>query len=278
LQRPENFCGMHFFNPVYRMPLVEVIRGEKSSEVAIATTVAYAEAMGKTPIVVNDCAGFLVNRVLFPYFAGFDALVRDGVAIQHIDKVMEKFGWPMGPAYLLDVVGIDTAHHASEVMAEAYPDRMSKEFKSATDALYENERYGQKNNVGFYKYELDKRGKQKKIPDVNAISIIKTVCVNTIKISDEEVIDRMMIPMCMETVRCVEEGIVDHPLDADMGLILGIAFPTFRGGALRYIEEMGMQEFCDCAEKYSHISPIYLPTKGLLKMAKRKETFYPKVG
>lgn len=278
LQCPENFCGMHFFNPVYRMPLVEVIRGEKSSEVAIATTVAYAEAMGKTPIVVNDCAGFLVNRVLFPYFSGFDALVRDGVEIQRIDKVMEKFGWPMGPAYLLDVVGIDTAHHASEVMAEAYPDRMSKEYKSATDALYENERFGQKNNVGFYKYELDKRGKQKKIADGNAISIIKTVRVNTIEISDEIIIDRMMIPMCMETVRCVEEGIVDHPLDADMGLILGIAFPTFRGGALRYIEEVGMQEFCDRAEKYSHISPIYLPTKGLLKMAKRKETFYPKVG
>jgi len=278
LQRPENFCGMHFFNPVYRMPLVEVIRGEKSSEVAIATTVAYAEAMGKTPIVVNDCAGFLVNRVLFPYFAGFDALVRDDVEIQRIDKVMEKFGWPMGPAYLLDVVGIDTAHHASEVMAEAYPDRMSKEFKSATDALYENERYGQKNDVGFYKYELDKRGEQKKIPDENAISIIKTVCVNTVEVSDEEIVDRMMIPMCMETVRCVEEGIVDHPLDADMGLILGIAFPIFRGGALRYIEEMGMQEFCDRAEKYSHISPIYLPTKGLLKMAKKKETFYPKVG
>jgi len=278
LQRPEQFCGMHFFNPVYRMPLVEVIRGEKTSEAAIATTVAYAEAMGKTPIVVNDCAGFLVNRVLFPYFSGFNALVRDGVMIQRIDKVMEKFGWPMGPAYLLDVVGIDTAHHASEVMAEAYPDRMSKKFKSATDALYKSERYGQKNNVGFYKYELDKRGKQKKIPDDDAINIIEAVCVNSIEISDEDIVDRMMIPMCMETVRCVEEGIVNHPLDADMGLILGIAFPTFRGGALRYIEEVGMQEFCDRAEKYSHISPNYIPTKGLLKMAKNKETFYPQVG
>lgn len=278
LQRPEQFCGMHFFNPVYRMPLVEVIRGEKSSEVAVATTVAYAEAMGKTPIVVNDCAGFLVNRVLFPYFAGFDALVRDGVDIQRIDKVMEKFGWPMGPAYLLDVVGIDTAHHASEVMAEAYPERMSKEFKSATDALYKNERYGQKNNFGFYKYEFDKRGKQKKLADEDAIRIIDSVRVNTIEVTDEEIVDRMMIPMCMETVRCVEEGIVEHPLDADMGLILGIAFPTFRGGALRYIEEIGLQEFCDRAEKYTPISPIYAPTKGLLKMAKKKQTFYPKVG
>ena len=276
LQRPEQFCGMHFFNPVYRMPLVEVIRGEKSSESAIATTVAYAEAMGKTPIVVNDCAGFLVNRVLFPYFAGFDALVRDGVEFQRIDKIMERFGWPMGPAYLLDVVGIDTAHHASEVMAEAYPDRMSKEFKSATDALYESERYGQKNNVGFYKYELDKRGKQKKLEDEKTQSIIEMVRVSTTEVSDEEIIDRMMIPMCMETVRCVEEGIVDHPLDVDMGLILGIAFPTFRGGALRYIEETGLQEFCDRAERYSHISPIYIPNQRFVEYGKEKANFLSK--
>ena len=277
LQRPEKFCGMHFFNPVYRMQLVEVIRGEKTSEATIATTVAYAEALGKTPIVINDCPGFLVNRVLFPYFSGFDALVRDGVEIQRIDKVMERFGWPMGPAHLLDVVGIDTAYHASEVMAQAYPDRMSKKFKSATDVLYKSERYGQKNNIGFYKYEFDKRGKQKKIFDDDVTNILEAIYMNSIKISDEDIIDRMMIPMCMETVRCVEEGIVNHPLDADMGLILGIAFPTFRGGALRYIEEMGIQEFCDRAEKYSHISPIYIPTKGLLKMAMNKETFYPKV-
>ena len=121
LKRPENFCGMHFFNPVQKMPLVEVIRGAKSGERAVATTVGYALAMGKTPIVVNDCPGFLVNRVLFPYFAGFMMLVKDGVDFQRIDKVMEKFGWPMGPAYLLDVVGIDTAHHADAVMAAGLP-------------------------------------------------------------------------------------------------------------------------------------------------------------
>ncbi|KZZ45651.1 multifunctional fatty acid oxidation complex subunit alpha, partial [Oleiphilus sp. HI0085] len=106
LKRPENFCGMHFFNPVHMMPLVEVIRGEKTSEETIATTVAYAKAMGKTPVVVNDCPGFLVNRILFPYFGGFAALVRDGADFQRVDKIMEKFGWPMGPAYLLDVVGM----------------------------------------------------------------------------------------------------------------------------------------------------------------------------
>lgn len=274
LQRPELFCGMHFFNPVYRMPLVEVIRGEKTNETAIATTVAYAKAMGKTPIVVNDCAGFLVNRVLFPYFAGFDALVRDGVDLQRIDKIMQTFGWPMGPAYLLDVVGIDTAHHASEVMADAYPSRMRKDYKTASDVMFEHQRYGQKNKLGFYKYELDKKGKLKKVVDDQVPGILNKICSAPIEISDEEIIDRMMIPMCMETVRCVEDGIVDHPLDADMGLILGIAFPTFRGGALRYIEEMGLKEFCQRAKKYSAISPVYKPTEGLLAMAKNKQLFY----
>ena len=149
LQRPENFCGMHFFNPVHKMPLVEVIRGEQSSERAVATTVGYALAMGKTPIVVNDCPGFLVNRVLFPYFAGFIMLVNEGVDFQKIDKVMEKFGWPMGPAYLLDVVGIDTGHHANAVMATGFPDRMASKDRTAIQAMFEAGRFGQKNGRGF---------------------------------------------------------------------------------------------------------------------------------
>lgn len=120
LERPENFVGMHFFNPVHRMPLVEVIRGEKSSEEAIATTVALASKMGKVPVVVNDCPGFLVNRVLFPYFGAFDLLLKQGADFAHVDKVMEKFGWPMGPAYLIDVVGLDTGVHGAEVMAEGF--------------------------------------------------------------------------------------------------------------------------------------------------------------
>ncbi len=148
LKRPENFCGMHFFNPVHRMPLVEVIRGEKTSDETIAKVVAWASKMGKTPIVVNDCPGFFVNRVLFPYFAGFSQLLRDGADFRKIDKVMEKqFGWPMGPAYLLDVVGIDTAHHAQAVMAAGFPQRMQKDYRDAIDALFDANRFGQKNSL-----------------------------------------------------------------------------------------------------------------------------------
>ena len=154
LKRPENFCGMHFFNPVHRMPLVEIIRAKSSSEKAIATTVAYAQAMRKTPIVVNDCPGFLVNRILFAYFGGFNKLVADGGNVAAIDKALERFGWPMGPAYLLDVVGMDTGKHAAGVMAEGFPDRMASDSKTVIDALYEADRLGQKNGKGFYQYEL----------------------------------------------------------------------------------------------------------------------------
>ena len=206
LKRPENFLGMHFFNPVHRMPLVEVIKGAKTSPEAVATIVGYATAMGKTPIVVNNCPGFLVNRILFPYFGGWSALLRDGADFVNMDKIAESFGWPMGPAYLQDVVGIDTSHHVGDVLAEGYPDRMGKDFKTALDVMFENKRYGQKNGIGFYKYETDPKGKPKRVPAPDTYELLKAVQPNgTRDFSEEEIIDRLMIPMVIETARCVEE-------------------------------------------------------------------------
>ncbi|PID42213.1 MAG: fatty acid oxidation complex subunit alpha FadB [Proteobacteria bacterium] len=274
LKRPENFCGMHFFNPVHMMPLVEVIRGEKSSEKAIATTVSYAKAMGKTPIVVNDCPGFLVNRILFPYFGGFIGLVRDGADFQRVDKIMEKFGWPMGPAYLLDVVGMDTAIHAGEVMAEGFPDRMKNEGTTAIDVMFKADRYGQKTDKGFYLYELDKKGKQKKVKDDSVYDLLKPAVNGTKEFTDEEIIERMMIPLCIETVRCLEDKIVETPAEADMGLIFGIGFPPFRGGALRYVDSIGLDEFCKMAEKYADLGPLYQPTEGMKEMAKAGKKYF----
>jgi 3-hydroxyacyl-CoA dehydrogenase/enoyl-CoA hydratase/3-hydroxybutyryl-CoA epimerase/enoyl-CoA isomerase len=274
LKRPENFCGMHFFNPVHMMPLVEIIRGAKTSDETIAKVVAYAQAMGKTPVVVNDCPGFLVNRVLFPYFGGFAALLRDGGDFQKIDKVMEKFGWPMGPAYLLDVVGMDTAVHANEVMAEGFPDRMKADYKSAMQVLFEADRYGQKNDNGFYKYELDRKGKQKKVFDESVLELIKPVVGEAKDFSDEEIIERVMVPMCIETVRCLEEGIVEDPAEADMGLIFGIGFPPFRGGALRYIDSLGLDKFCEIADKYADLGKLYHPTEKMREMAKKGQKYF----
>ncbi|MFC3150323.1 fatty acid oxidation complex subunit alpha FadB [Litoribrevibacter euphylliae] len=274
LKRPENFLGMHFFNPVHMMPLVEIIRGKKTSDEAVAKVVAYAQAMGKTPVVVNDCPGFLVNRVLFPYFGGFAGLLRDGANFQKVDKVMEKFGWPMGPAYLLDVVGMDTAVHANEVMAEGFPDRMKADYKSAMQVLFENDRYGQKNDKGFYAYELDRKGKQKKVVDESVYGLIKDVVADEKDFSDEEIIERVMVPMCIETVRCLEEGIVEDPAEADMGLIFGIGFPPFRGGALRYIDSMGLDKFCEIADKYADLGKLYHPTEKMRDMAKKGEKYF----
>ncbi|TVU67347.1 MULTISPECIES: fatty acid oxidation complex subunit alpha FadB [Cobetia] len=275
LKRPENFCGMHFFNPVHRMPLVEVIRGEKSSDAAIAATVAYARQMGKTPIVVNDCPGFLVNRVLFPYFGGFSLLVEKGADYQRVDKVMEKFGWPMGPAYLLDVVGMDTAVHANAVMAEGFPERMAREGKTAIQVMYDNKRLGQKNDLGFYRYEEDRKGKPKKLSDEAAQALVAEVVTETREFSDEDIIARMMVPLCMETIRCLEDNIVGSPAEADMALIYGIGFPPFRGGALRYVDAMGVAEFVALADSLAEeLGPLYRPTDALRERATRGEAFY----
>ena len=274
LKRPENFCGMHFFNPVHMMPLVEVIRGEKTSDDTIAKTVSYALALGKKPIVVNDCPGFLVNRVLFPYFHGFSALVRDGIDFQRIDKLMERFGWPMGPAYLLDVVGMDTAVHAGKVMADGYPSRMSTSEKSAIDVMFENQRLGQKNDKGFYQYTIDKKGKSKKEQDDAVAALLQPVIKQQIELEDEQIIARMMIPLCLETVRCLEEGIVSSAYEADLGLVYGIGFPPFLGGALNYIDSMGVKSFCDLADSFSELGELYTPTDQLRSMAGKGQSFF----
>lgn len=276
LTRPENFCGMHFFNPVHRMPLVEVIRGKKSSEQAIATTVAYATALGKTPIVVNDCPGFLVNRVLFPYFAGFMNLIRDGVDFQRVDRVMEKFGWPMGPAYLLDVVGIDTAHHADAVLAEAFPDRMKAPFKTAISAMYEAKRFGQKNGVGFYRYVPDKKGPPKKEVDPAVMEVLKPVVERQLNasVTDEEIVERMMLPMIIECSRCLEEQIVSSAVEVDLGLVYGLGFPPFRGGALQYADRLGLKKVCESAQKYTSLGQLYEPTVQMNQLALSGKSFY----
>lgn len=274
VKRPEQFCGMHFFNPVHRMPLVEVIRGEKTSEETIATVVSYAQKMGKTPIVVNDCPGFLVNRILFPYFGGFAMLLRDGANFEQVDKLMEGFGWPMGPAYLMDVVGIDTGVHAQAVMAEGFPERMNQDFKTAMDVMYEQQRYGQKNGQGFYRYETDKKGKPKKVSDETAHELVAGVRQQEQTLSDDDIINRLMIPMCLETVRCLEDGIVDTAAEADMGLVYGIGFPPFRGGALKYIDDMGVSDFVALCDRYADLGKLYEPTEKLREMAKSDQKFH----
>ncbi len=251
LKRPEKFCGMHFFNPVPKMPLVEIIRGAKTSPETIATAVMYASAMGKTPIVVNDCPGFLVNRVLFAYFTAFNQLIAEGVDFVRIDKVMEKWGWPMGPAYLLDVVGVDTANHASEVMAKGFPDRMPLKPDYSVALLYKAQRFGQKNGKGFYVYSVDAKGKPKKEvnPDVYPMIGLNASALNT-TITDSEIVDRLMLPFIFESARCLEEKIVDEAYELDMAMLNGLGFPPFRGGPMRYAQSIGVATLIEKGNTY----------------------------
>ena len=274
LKRPQNFVGMHFFNPVNMMPLVEVIRGKQSSEEAVAATVKLASKMGKTPVVVNDCPGFFVNRVLFPYFAGFHMLMRDGADFQAIDKAMERFGWPMGPAYLMDVVGMDTGVHAAEVMAQGFPDRMRHEWRNATQVLVDNQRYGQKNGKGYYVYAPDKKGKPKKAVDPATYDLIKGVVAERKEFAPEEIVARCMVPMVNEVARCLEEKIVASPQEADMSLLYGVGFPPFRGGACRYVDQTGAANYVAAADKLASLGKVYEVPQLLRDMAASGKKFF----
>ncbi|WP_117236277.1 fatty acid oxidation complex subunit alpha FadB [Vibrio maerlii] len=275
LKRPENFCGMHFFNPVHRMPLVEIIRGEHTSDETINRVVAYAAKMGKSPIVVNDCPGFFVNRVLFPYFGGFSQLLNDGADFVQVDKVMErKFGWPMGPAYLLDVVGLDTAHHAQAVMAQGFPERMAKDQRDAIDALFEADRFGQKNGSGFYSYTLDKKGRPKKSFNEDVLPLLESVSKPRQEFDDQTIIQRVMIPMINEVALCLEEGIIASPQEADMALVYGLGFPPFRGGVFRYLDSIGIANYVEMAKGYADLGAMYQVPQLLIDMASKGESFY----
>lgn len=275
LKKPERFCGMHFFNPVHRMPLVEIIRGKDTTDATVNAVVAATMKMGKTPIVVNDCPGFLVNRVLFPYFAGFSKLVLDGADFTKVDKVMEKdFGWPMGPAYLLDVVGMDTANHAAGVMADGFPERMKSIENDPVTLMYNEKRLGQKNGKGFYNYGTDKRGRPTKDAADEAYSLINQHAASGQSFEKDEIIARLMIPMANEAIRCLEENIVGSAAEADMALLYGLGFPPFRGGVFRWIETMGLDKFVELADKYAHLGAIYQVTDGVRKMAADGKSYF----
>jgi 3-hydroxyacyl-CoA dehydrogenase / enoyl-CoA hydratase / 3-hydroxybutyryl-CoA epimerase / enoyl-CoA isomerase len=276
LRRPEKFLGMHFFNPVPKMPLVEVVRGARTSPQAIAMVTGYAAAMGKTPIVVEDCPGFAVNRTLTPYLIAFLRLVHDGVDFQEIDKAMEAFGWPMGPAYLIDVIGMDITHHVVKIVSAEFAPRMDVPFETALEILLRDGRLGQKNGSGFYKYESNVEGRPRKEidRDTERLLVAGQPKVKT-RVSEEEIVARMMLPLILEAARCVEDGIVDSPGQMDMCLILGLGLPRYLGGALKYADYLGLKNVVERADGLASLSPIYHPSERLRAMAAAGDVFYP---
>ncbi|MZI93852.1 fatty acid oxidation complex subunit alpha FadB [Vibrio sp. CAIM 722] len=274
LNRPERFCGMHFFNPVHKMPLVEIIRGKQTNEATINQIVSLALQLNKSPIVVNDCPGFFVNRVLFPYLMAFRLLLKDGIDFVLIDKVMEQeFGWPMGPAWLLDIVGIDTAYHAQTVMNQGYPDRFKEIKDDVVALLFERQWLGNKTQQGFYCYSTDKKGHPIKQPNPELIELLSTQPHNKDH-NEQMIIDRMMIPMINESILCLEQNIISTAEEIDMALVYGLGFPPFRGGPCRYLETIGIDNYLRSTQPYQHLGPLYIPPNHLIQMNKSGKTFY----
>jgi 3-hydroxyacyl-CoA dehydrogenase/enoyl-CoA hydratase/3-hydroxybutyryl-CoA epimerase/enoyl-CoA isomerase len=181
----------------------------------------------------------------------------------------------MGPAYLLDVVGIDTAHHAQAVMAQGFPDRMAKSYRDAVDVMFDQQRFGQKNGTGFYRYSEDSKGNPRKQPDEAVDRLLAEIRPQAHEFSADEIIARMMVPMINEVVRCLEENIVASPAEADLALVYGIGFPPFHGGALRYLDTLGSRRYVELADRYAHLGALYQVPDGLRAKAESNARYYP---
>jgi len=268
VKQPGRFAGMHFFNPVDRMQLVEVIRGEQTSDQTVVTLVALAKRIGKTPIVVRDCPGFLVNRILFPYLNESLLMLEEGANPRDLDKAAVAFGMPMGPILLHDVVGIDTSLFAGKVIGTAFADRAVT--IKIVEELVKAGRLGQKTGSGFYSYARGSKGAD----DPALADLLKRVRTQPRSIGMEEMTERMFLPMLTEASRCLMEGIVRDPGELDMGLILGIGFPTFRGGLLRWADTLGLPRVLEMLKKYEHLGTRYQPTEQMRHLAASKRGFY----
>ena len=265
--RPEDVVGMHFFNPVDRMPLVEVIRGEKTSAVAMVTTAALARKLGKTVVYCNDGPGFVVNRILGPYMNESGFLLEEGNSIESLDKAMLDFGMPMGPMALLDEVGIDVAAKVAGILTEAFGARMQK--SGVVEKLYTDGRHGKKNGKGLYLYANGKRqGPDPSVYKVLGIEAPHAAEANT-------VVERMVLAMINEASLILDEKIVATAGELDLAMIMGTGFPPFRGGLLRYADSLGLNHIVTRLEALAaSAGPRYKPNEPLRRIAAGNSTFY----
>ncbi|MDH4228379.1 MAG: 3-hydroxyacyl-CoA dehydrogenase NAD-binding domain-containing protein [Nitrospirota bacterium] len=229
--RPERACGMHFFNPVPKMPLVEVVVGDKTAPETVALVTALSVRIGKLPLIVQECPGFLVNRILMPFINEAMLLLQEGARIEHVDQVLYDFGMPMAAFRLADEVGLDICHHVADVLHSGYGERMTP--ASGMGRLFDTGRYGRKVGKGFYKYE---NGKAKGV-DPETYRLVEGR--GSQSFGDEDVRDRCILAMVAEAARVLEEGIVENADMLDAGMVFGTGFPPFRGGLMRYVEERG---------------------------------------
>jgi 3-hydroxyacyl-CoA dehydrogenase/enoyl-CoA hydratase/3-hydroxybutyryl-CoA epimerase len=273
-RRPEDVVGLHFFNPVHKMPLVEVVRGPRTSDVAVATAVDLTRRIGKTPVVVADAPGFLVNRILMAYLGEALLMLEEGARVDAIDRAMTAFGMPMGPFALLDQVGIDVAAHVAGVLQEAFADRAPR--PAVLHALRERGWLGRKSGRGFYLYGAGGGEAEGGRPprDVNA-EVYQVGAGRGDRDTDPGVAEsRLILPMINEAVRCLEAGIVGTPAEVDLAMVLGTGFPPFRGGLLRHADSLGLPAVTrGLALLADRLGPRFQPARSLVDMERGARRF-----
>jgi 3-hydroxyacyl-CoA dehydrogenase/enoyl-CoA hydratase/carnithine racemase len=271
LEDPSRFCGIHFFNPVRRMTLVEVIRGPATSDATVATAVAHVKRLGKCPIVVRDSPGFLVNRVLMPYLHESVEMLREGIEAKRIDRVARGFGMPMGPLELYDMIGLDTAFYAGLVLSAAYGDRI--EASPLIPAMVKSGRLGRKTGAGFYQYRTGGQRARIDRPDEAVTALIKPYALPARETTDATICDRLLLPMLLEALRVLDEGIVRDGRDIDLAVIHALGFPAFRGGLLAWGNSLGAAEVVRRLAPLTDLGIRMHPTPRLLAMAAANEPF-----
>ncbi len=268
-KRPGQVVGLHYFSPVEKMPLLEIINTPQTEDWVVATCVELGKRQGKTPIVVNDGAGFYVNRILAPYMNEAGHMLSEGIAVEKLDKALVKAGFPIGPITLLDQVGIDVATKVAPILEGAFGERMAP--PKLFEKLIGDGRLGKKNGKGFYKYGSKKKGPKEVDESVYQLLGIEP----TQSIAADEIAERSILMMLNEAARCLDEGIIRNARDGDVGAIFGIGFPPFQGGPFRYMDKLGIDKVVERLEHYQEqLGERFAPTKKLVTMAQQKDTFY----
>jgi 3-hydroxyacyl-CoA dehydrogenase/enoyl-CoA hydratase/3-hydroxybutyryl-CoA epimerase len=264
---PERVVGMHFFSPVEKMPLLEVVVAEKTAPWAVARIVELGNQMGKTIIIVKDSPGFYVNRALSFYLAEASMMLGEGVAIDYLDDTLTEFGWPVGPITLIDEVGLDIGMHVLKTMEAAWPDRFKTpdQFKP----IAESGRLGRKNGKGFYRYENGKRGSV----DEEIYSLIKVTPSRSL--NRDELIDRCVLGYINESILCLEDKVLPSPYEGDIGSVFGVGFPPFLGGPFKYMDAQGLRNIVERMRRLeSKYGSRFKPAKSLVEMAERGDRYF----
>ena len=263
MEHKERVVGIHYFNPVHKMKLVEVVKGECTSEETVLKATQFVKKTGKLPVIVKDSPGFLVNRILMPYLIEAVHLANGGNDVEHTDKLLRKFGMPMGPFRLIDEVGADVCQHVADDLLN----RLDTKFPNSNllRRMIEEGNLGKKSGQGFYKYS---KGKSNGACDVPRNSTFRLQCEN------EEIVDRLILIMINEAVRCLEEEVVSSPKDVDFGMIMGTGWAPFRGGPIRYLDSVGSKKIAERLQELAKKDAYFTPCDMLLEYAKTNKKFY----